>query len=82
MAAQQPGTSQFPQFCIFETDEGALHLLLQVVMKSFNSTGSSIDPWAMPPMTGLQLNPSLLILTLQTWLFSGFSIHLTVSLSL
>lgn len=74
-------TSHFPQFCVFETDEGGLHLLLQVLMKSYSSTGPSIDPWCIPPVTGLQLSPSLFNITLQTWLFSGFSIHLTVSLS-
>lgn len=75
-------TIQFPQFCIFVTSEGALHLLLQVLMKSCDSAGPSIDPWGTPLVTGLQLNPSVFTITLQTRVFSGFSIHLTVSLFL
>ncbi|KAK4806792.1 hypothetical protein QYF61_005588 [Mycteria americana] len=48
------------------------------LMKMLNRTGPSIDPWATPLVTGIQLDFVPLIATLWAQPFSQFSIHLTV----
>lgn len=51
------------------------------LMKSFHSTGPSIDTGGIPPVTGLQMNCSPRITMLWTWLFYKFSNHITDYLS-
>jgi len=48
------------------------------LMKMLNRTGPSTDPWGTPLVSSLKLDFMSQITTLWGWLFSSFSVHLTV----
>lgn len=50
-------------------------------MKTGDGIGSSIDPWSMPLVTGLQLGFMQLVPALSAEQFSQFSVHFPVHLS-
>lgn len=66
-----------PQFCV-TCKFVEVHSATSSTSPSKNKTRPSIDTWDTPLVTGLQLGFVSLITTLWTWLFSQFSIHLSV----
>lgn len=64
-------------FCVIQLPDSPLCPTTQIIR--MDRIGPSIDPWCVPLVTGLQLGSVPLILL--AWLFSQFSVHLTVLLS-